>query len=226
MDLDQLKDYWQAEQEKQLTQQKLTQNQLETMMNNIEINLQQIQQKNNHWYKTGTNVYKVMAVVWLLLIALYVILPQRTNHFYSIMLTDFLFSVIVAIVGLWSLKRQKEIFNVIDGENLAGSLNRIIKDFRRFYVIMTLQILIMLPALFYLIIPASWTSGIAYATFGWIAEHLDVMLPLAIVKLLCCVAFTIVFLALNHLYYSRAYFGCIAQMQQSLDELSAAEHEG
>lgn len=226
MDLDQLKNYWQAEQEKQLTQQKLTQNQLETMMNNIEINLQQIQQKNNYWYKTGTNVYKVMAVVLLLLIALYILLPQRTNHFYSKMFTDFLFSVLVAIVGIWSLKRQKEIFNVIDGENLAIGLNRIIKDFRRFYLIMTLQILVMLPALFYLIIPAPWTSGIAYATFGWIAEHWDVMLPHAVARFLCCVAFTIIILAVNHWYYSRAYFKRIAQMQQSLDELSSAEHKG
>ncbi len=226
MDLDQLKNYWQAEQEKQLTQQKLTQNQLETMMNNIEMNLQQIQQKNNYWYKTGTNVYKVMAVVLLLLIALYILLPQRTNHFYSKMFTDFLFSVLVAIVGIWSLKRQKEIFNVIDGENLAIGLNRIIKDFRRFYLIMTLQILVMLPALFYLIIPAPWTSGIAYATFGWIAEHWDVMLPHAVARFLCCVAFTIIILAVNHWYYSRAYFKRIAQMQQSLDELSSAEHKG
>jgi hypothetical protein len=221
MELDQLKTYWQTEQEKQINTQTLNKQKLETLMNTIESNLHTLQQKNEYWYKLTITLNKMVALVWVALLVIYLALPDTKSHVNLRLLAHLLFAILASATAIWSMRRQKEIFNMINGDSLVRTLHEMIKKFKHFYLVVNMIFLVLLPAYFYILIAIPTSSSRVHGSYARLAHHIDLALPGAALKVLCCLAATFVIMALNHWYYYRAYFKRIAQMQQSLDELSA-----
>jgi Flp pilus assembly protein TadB len=222
MELEQLKTYWQTEQEKQINTQTLNKQKLETLMNTIESNLHTLQQKNEQWYKLTLTLYKMVALVWGILLVIYLVLPDTKSHINIQLLAHLLFVILISATAIWSMRRQKEIFDTANGDSLVGTLHEVIKKFKRFYLVVNLIFLVLLPAYFYILIAIPTSSSRVHGSYARLAHHIDIALPGTTLKVLCCLAATLTIIALSHWYYYRAYFKRIAQMQQSLDELSAS----
>jgi flagellar biosynthesis protein FlhB len=221
MELDELKSYWQAEQDKEFSQHKLTTKKLETMMNNTQAALQQIQQKNDYWYKTCKVLYRVLFGVWLVLLIIMILFPGERSHLGQRIIIPTLKILVMGATSMWFIKWQKRIFEVeVDG-NLKQTLLKVTKNFSRFYLTMNITFLLLFPVYFSRLFAFNVGKLGYHHVRGPIVVFLNQIFPSISSKWLACFGVTVIVLALSHWYYHQTYFKRIKVIQNSLKELSA-----
>jgi Ca2+/Na+ antiporter len=221
MELDDFKANWNTSQQAAINQQKLSTDKLDKLMTHSTTALQEIQKRNNYWYKLGMPIFSALIIILLVEMVIFYFVPGKDNVFRE-MLLPVSIMLVFAVVSMWIYKRHQQIFDVDVSENLRETLRKTVTDFKRFYILYILVYSVLFPAYFYALI--TFFTGMmrragAHDTFiRNTTESLSLSIPHMIAL---CISLTIVALLINHWYYRVKYFKYIKILQLNLKELDA-----
>ncbi|EOR94742.1 hypothetical protein ADIARSV_2116 [Arcticibacter svalbardensis MN12-7] len=212
MELDEFKNYWKTIQDKEFTQQELTNEKLDQIIMKTTDTLDYLQKTSAYWIRTNnTNVQKLkgLLIPFLLVIILKAFLmadKTETIEAFAINIgTSLIYMAIILIhyfTTVWIFKRQQEIFTLNNTKNLKETVAKIIDDFTKYYVKFNIIYMFLYPAYFY--------SIIKFITF-WT--------PSTNILLLTCALLTIFTLAIGHLLHILKYSDKIKSLKTNLKEL-------
>jgi hypothetical protein len=203
MELDELKSLWNNIQEKEIEKQKLNTETLDKIVMTAISTLSDIQKRNTFWSKLGSGACGALIAALLLNVALTYLIPGHDQTFAK-SFVPVAIMIVYSVISILFYKRQEQIFHIDPNQNLKASLTKVIKDFKKFYIIGNILFLFLFPAFFYAFIKL-------FMTF-W---H-----PSASRLLWVCGGLTVLSFVINHWFYLVKYFKKIKAIEDRLAELS------
>ncbi len=203
MELDEFKLHWNTIQQKEIEEQKLTNETLDKIIMKTTNTLAEIQKTNAFWNKFGTAMCgALIAILAINLVVSYFVPVYDQTYRRSVI--PVMVMIVFAAASIWFYKRQERIFDIRADENLKEVLTKTLADFKRFYLLYNLVYIVLFPAYYYAFIALFMSSLKISTTYS----------------LLICIGLTIISFIINHWYYKVKYFGKIKILKDTLDELS------
>lgn len=205
MELNEFKDLWKADFEKETTGDKLTEEKLNKIMMKATTTLTKLNHSNLYWWKFT----KYLVIVLLTVLLTKAATLTMGNNSTPLINSPILYLGLIALFGLttlWMYYELVKIFEVTDISNLKLTIEIAIKRFKRWYLMVNLIYLLLLPLVFF----ASLRNVLP-------AYHIQLSVN---TDLIITVAVSVFILIANHINFKFTYFKWLNSMQKNLDELS------
>ena len=203
MELDEFKLHWNAIQQKEIEEQKLTNETLNNLIMKTTSTLAEIQKTNAFWNKSGTAICASLIGILVVNLAISFFVPKY-DQTYSQSVIPVIVMIVFAATSIWCYKRQQQIFDIRTDENLKEVLTKTLADFKRFYLLYNLIYIVLFPAYYYAFIVLFW-GFLKISTIN---------------ALFISTGLTVISFIINHWYYKVKYFSKIKILKDTLDELS------
>lgn len=204
MELDDLKDSWQAYLRQEKKHEQTISEHLNEKKMNVSNTLSKLSSTTLYWWKFTKNVIILLFACLLLNIILFFIFPERFQNLEHA-LPVFGMVALFGLVTLWAYYEQVKIFDIADAANIKAALKSTMGRFKRWYLLTTLIYVIVFPLIYYIVVKV--VLQLFHAELSLLTE-VGISGALSVTSLLG-----------NHLYYKKTYFKWLQTLSDSLDEL-------
>lgn len=205
MELDNFKNMWKSQLEKDIYINKnISEKIKEIIMRTTDI-LAELTHTNRHWWKTIKTTMILLLGILAINFILFLLVPEKFQHIKN----AFSYYAIIASFALISLGLyhfQLRIFDVDISVDLRSAIEKAIRQFNKFYLLYNIIYLILFPVLFYFIMEV-------------VLQLFNINMTLNTGLLLSGIL-TVICLGINHIYYKKKYFKRIIKLKSNLKELT------
>ncbi|WP_207423067.1 hypothetical protein [Desertivirga brevis] len=206
MELHEFKELFEADSESKTLTDKYNTEKINSIIMKTNATVGKLHRTNTFWW----NFAKVSTILLLLSLALNVITFLASPDKFPQMGKALPFLGIIAVFGLtslWTYYEQLNIFDIGDSQTMKNAIETSIRRFKRFYLLMNVTYLVMLPPVFY--------AGSLLFQMGF--HRVEFIFSLK--EVLQSVILTAIAMGASHLYYKRNYFRRLSELKRNLNEL-------
>lgn len=206
MELDEFKSHWNAIQDKEFQQQKISQEKLEQIIMNITETLGQMHAKSIYWKNIGKRVIPMLIGILAMVLLITLVKAFYTHSKVSTALVSTIYIAVLVIycmATMWVYNRQVQIFTIYNNGNVKESVKQTITAFKRFYLISNIIYLFLYPAYYYAVIKL---------LMPYWHPSLQTIFTIVIIV-------TVLSLAGGHWYYKVKFFKKLRSLEANLADL-------